>query len=61
MFYVSGIFFYNYLGIISKKNGTDQTLGSPGPIGGVFLGGALPRGAPEVGAVPFFLLVMPKY
>ena len=59
-FYVSGISKNNYLGITSKKNGTDQTLGSPQAIWGGVLGGCEPWGAPQHSSVPFFLLFLPK-
>ena len=45
IFYVSGISFNNYLGIISKKNGTDRTSGAP-------QGYAPPQNTPPIGLGP---------
>ena len=54
IFYVSGIFFYKYLGITSKKNGTDQTSGVPQADWGGVLGGCIALGDPRGSVGPVF-------
>ena len=57
IFFVSGIFLNNYLGITSKKNGLIKAGGSPRPFGRV----RSPGGTLNFDQSRFFLLVMPKY